>query len=169
MSISPQRRDQIIDALRRGTVPQNSLDAFAVGIAQVALMAPSILFLPLGGLVADRGNARRLLLRYHFLYAVPPLVLALVLTVGQISYPLLIAYGLAAGSIGAFAVPTRDALLPTVAQGNLPRAVALAMRWGPCSSSAAQMAAMRPFQAMPMIQRTGGSPSSNNFRIGSPC
>ena len=101
------------------------MDAFAVGIAQVALMAPAILFLPLGGLVADRGNARRLLLRYHFFYAVPPLVLALMLMAGQLSYPLLIAYGLAAGSIGAFAVPTRDALLPIVAQGNLPRAVAL--------------------------------------------
>ena len=102
------------------------MDAFAVGIAQVALMAPAILFLPLGGLVADRGNARRLLLRYHFFYAVPPLVLAVMLAMGDLSYPLLIAYGLAAGSIGAFAVPTRDALLPTVAQGNLPRAVALA-------------------------------------------
>ncbi len=31
-SISPQRRDQIIDALHRGTVPQSSLDAFAVGL-----------------------------------------------------------------------------------------------------------------------------------------
>jgi Major Facilitator Superfamily len=102
------------------------MDAFAVGIAQVALMAPAILFLPMGGLVADRGNARRLLLRYHFLYAVPPLVLAGVLSMGGLSYPMLIAYGLAAGSIGAFAVPTRDALLPTVAGGNLPRAVALA-------------------------------------------
>src|SRR6056297_1947302 len=30
--ISPKRREEIIDALRRGTVPQNSLDAFAVGL-----------------------------------------------------------------------------------------------------------------------------------------
>lgn len=102
------------------------MDAFWVGIAQVALMAPGILFLPMGGLVADRGNARRLLLLYHCLYAIPPLVLGAVLAMGGLSYPLLIAYGLAAGSIGAFAVPTRDALLPSVAQGNLPRAVALA-------------------------------------------
>jgi Major Facilitator Superfamily len=102
------------------------MDAFAVGIAQMALMAPAILFLPLGGLVADRGNARRLLLSYHFFYALPPLVLAGVLSLGGLSYPLLIAYGLAAGSIGAFAVPTRDALLPWVAKANLPRAVALA-------------------------------------------
>ena len=32
MTISPQKRDQIIDALRRGTVPRSSLDAFAVGL-----------------------------------------------------------------------------------------------------------------------------------------
>lgn len=31
-SISPQRRDEVIDALRRGTVPRSSLDAFAVGL-----------------------------------------------------------------------------------------------------------------------------------------
>ena len=30
--ISPQRRDEIIDALSRGTVPRSSLDAFAVGL-----------------------------------------------------------------------------------------------------------------------------------------
>lgn len=108
------------------------MDAFAVGLAQAAIMAPSLLFLPLGGLVADRGNARRLLMRYHLLYAVPPLALAVVLWGGGLSYPLLIAYGLIAGSIGAFAVPTRDALLPVVApprvggSGGLPRAVALA-------------------------------------------
>ncbi len=30
--ISPQRRQEIIDSLRRGTVPQRSLDAFAVGL-----------------------------------------------------------------------------------------------------------------------------------------
>lgn len=106
------------------------MDAFAVGVAQAAVMAPSLLFLPLGGLVADRGNPRRLLLCYHVLYAAPPLALATLLWSGgpgALSYPLLIAYGIVAGAIGAFAIPTRDALLPFVArQGTLPRAVALA-------------------------------------------
>lgn len=32
MTVSPQRRQEIIDALRRGTVPRNSLDAFATGL-----------------------------------------------------------------------------------------------------------------------------------------
>lgn len=103
------------------------MDAFAVGLAQTAMMAPSLLFLPMGGLVADRGNPRRLLLRYHVLYAVPPLLLAAVLWQGGLSYALLIGYGLVVGAIGAFAVPTRDALLPVVAkERGLPRAVALA-------------------------------------------
>jgi len=103
------------------------MDAFAVGVAQAALMAPSLLFLPLGGLVADRGNPRRLLLLYHLLYALPPIALAtLLLTVGGLSYPLLIGYGLLVGAVGAFAIPTRDALLPVVVRaGELPRAVAL--------------------------------------------
>jgi hypothetical protein len=30
--VSPQRRREIVDALRRGTVPQRGLDAFAVGM-----------------------------------------------------------------------------------------------------------------------------------------
>lgn len=30
--VSPQRRREIIDALRRGTVPQRGLDTFAVGM-----------------------------------------------------------------------------------------------------------------------------------------
>jgi MFS family permease len=101
------------------------MDAFAVGLAQMALMGPSILFMPLGGLVADRGNQRRLLMRYHVIYALPPLVLAGILWMGGLSYPLLIAYGLVMGAISAFAVPTRDGLLSVVAKGNLPSAVAL--------------------------------------------
>jgi BREX system ATP-binding protein BrxC/D len=32
MTISPQKRQEILDALRRGTVPNHSLDAFAVGL-----------------------------------------------------------------------------------------------------------------------------------------
>jgi hypothetical protein len=36
MKVSPQRRQDIIDALRRGTVPQYGLDVLAVGLAHLA-------------------------------------------------------------------------------------------------------------------------------------
>lgn len=36
MVISPQKRQEILDALRRGTVPNNNLDAFAVGLDRLA-------------------------------------------------------------------------------------------------------------------------------------
>lgn len=133
------------------------MDAFAVGVAQAAVMAPSLLFLPLGGLVADRGNPRRLLLRYHVLYAAPPLALAALLWSGgpgALSYPLLIAYGIAAGAIGAFAIPTRDALLPFVArQGALPRAVALAtaLQFGGQLIGIAFASAADRFGAVPLL------------------
>jgi type II secretory pathway predicted ATPase ExeA len=32
ISLSPQRRDEVLDALRRGTVPSSSLDLLAVGL-----------------------------------------------------------------------------------------------------------------------------------------
>ena len=103
------------------------MDAFAVGIAQMALMAPGILFLPLGGMVADRGDARRLLLRYHLLYAVPPLVLAGVLSMG----------GAQLSAADRLWARRRDRSAPSPCRpatrfcrrwpgGNLPRAVALA-------------------------------------------
>jgi hypothetical protein len=34
IAISPQRRDEILDALRRGTVPASSLDLLAVGLGR---------------------------------------------------------------------------------------------------------------------------------------
>jgi hypothetical protein len=34
LKISPQRRREIVDALRRGTVPRNGLDTFAVGLGR---------------------------------------------------------------------------------------------------------------------------------------
>jgi hypothetical protein len=36
VTISPQRRQEIIDALRRGTVPERGLDALAVGLDRLA-------------------------------------------------------------------------------------------------------------------------------------
>jgi len=98
---------------------------YLVGIAQMSLMGPSILFILWGGAVADHHDRRQLLIRYHLFSAVPPLVLAAIIAGGFLSFPLLIGFGLAMGTLGAFAMPARDALLGHVAGANLARAVAI--------------------------------------------
>jgi MFS family permease len=96
-----------------------------VGIAQMAVMAPAILFMMLGGAVADRTDVRRLLVRGHLLVAAPPLLLAAATAQGWLSYGALITYALAVGTLGAFVMPARDAMLGRVAGKDLGRAVAI--------------------------------------------
>lgn len=61
-----------------------------LGVAQMSLMAPSILFMLLLGMVIARG---------------------------WLAYGGLVAYALAVGTIGAFVMPARDAMLTRVAEG----------------------------------------------------
>lgn len=97
-----------------------------LGLAQLALMGSSTVFLLLGGAVADRADCRRLLARYHTIAMVPPLALAAAVGAGVASYPIVVGYGLALGTLSAFIMPARDALLTSVVSGAVPRAIALA-------------------------------------------
>ncbi len=101
--------------------------AVRVGIAQMSLMAPALLFMLLGGTVADHSDARRILIRVHLFATVPPLVLATVFLTGHLTYATLIVYALAMGTLGAFAIPARDSALTRVAETNIQQAVTLAM------------------------------------------
>jgi MFS family permease len=92
----------------------------------MALMAPSIVFTLLGGVIADRADTRRLLSRSHVVAALPPLALAAIVAGGGVSSAVLVGYGLAMGTFSALIVPARDALLSRVAIGWVPRAVAVA-------------------------------------------
>src|SRR5262245_42082870 len=59
MTVSPRRRQEIIDALRRGTVPHSSLDAFAVGLERFEpALGEELLAVRSGGAVfkAVRGH-----------------------------------------------------------------------------------------------------------------
>jgi MFS family permease len=98
-----------------------------LGLAQMALMAPATLLLLLGGAVADRADGRALLIRLHAVAALPPLALAAAVATGATSYPVVLAYGIALGTLSAFMTPARDALLVRIAPGGaLPRAIAMA-------------------------------------------
>ncbi|MBI2203429.1 MAG: MFS transporter [Candidatus Rokubacteria bacterium] len=96
-----------------------------VGIAQMAVMAPSLAFMLLGGAIADRADGRALLIRYQLVALVPPLGLAALIAGGALGYPLLLAYGVVVGTLSAMVIPARDALLTRVVRSDVSRAVAL--------------------------------------------
>jgi len=98
-----------------------------VGIAQMSLSAPAIIFMLFGGATADRGDPRTILFRIHLLAALPPLALASALNVDFLTFEMLLAYGLFMGTATAFAMPARDATLSLVAGDNMQRSVTLAL------------------------------------------
>ena len=97
-----------------------------VGVAQMAGQLPMLLLILVGGLLGDRVNQRRLLIRLHTLMLVPPLLMAALVYGGLLAYPLLIGWALVGGVLGAFAQPARDALLSRVAGQDVQRVVMLA-------------------------------------------
>ncbi len=94
-----------------------------VGIAQSAMMLPALLLILLGGAVADRHDRRSLLIILHLIATLFSASLVTVVVSGKLSLPVLLVYALSMGSVQAFVMPARDALLSEVAGANLMRAV----------------------------------------------
>ena len=95
------------------------LDGLALGLANMALSAPSVVFLLIGGVVAERADGRRLLILLHLLASVPSLFLAVAVSRGELTYPAMIFYALAIGTIGAFMMPARDAIVNEVVERRM--------------------------------------------------
>jgi MFS family permease len=85
-----------------------------VGIAQMSLTIMSMALLLFGGNIADQTDTRRLLIRCHAVALLPAIILAAVVWSGVLRFEWLIAYGLVMGSITAFTVPAREAMLGDV-------------------------------------------------------
>ncbi|MFM9862754.1 MAG: MFS transporter, partial [Micropepsaceae bacterium] len=85
-----------------------------VGIAQMSLTIMSMALLLFGGNIADQTDARSLLIRCHAIAMIPAIVLAAVVWSGTLRFEWLIAYGLVMGSITAFTMPAREAMLGDV-------------------------------------------------------
>lgn len=90
------------------------MDGLALGLANMALSAPSVVFLLLGGVIAEKADGRRLLILLHLAASIPALGLAYAVGQGQLSYPLMILYGLTIGTVGAFMMPARDSIVNEV-------------------------------------------------------
>jgi MFS family permease len=126
-----------------------------VGIVQTTSMLPSLLLLLVGGAAAERRDPRSLLMRLHVLAALPPLALAGAVAAGQLSIPLLIAFGVTMGTLSAFVMPARDTLLSSVAGEDMMHAVAgmtaaqfAAQALGALAAGAARIAGSAPMLAV---------------------
>ncbi len=94
-----------------------------VGVAQMAMLMPALLFMLIGGSLADRYGGRRVAVLAQSLALVPVLGLLLVLAAGRLSFGVMIGYALMMGFAQAFVTPARDGLLNQVAEGRIQAAV----------------------------------------------
>jgi MFS family permease len=97
------------------------------GITQMVGQLPLLLFLLMGGWVADRVDNRRWLMTLQGLGLVMPLVLAILVWNGTASEASVLLYAVAWGMVGAFSLPSRDGLLRRVAGRNVQKMVGLAI------------------------------------------
>jgi MFS family permease len=107
-------------------------DAAWVGVAQGCLMAPSVVFLLVGGAIADRVDRRRLLIGLCLLASALSASLLFAVASHLLSLGWLLVFALAMGTVQAFVIPARDSLLSEVVGPNLGRGIAVAMltQWG---------------------------------------
>ncbi|MEO0714322.1 MAG: MFS transporter [Pseudomonadota bacterium] len=95
------------------------LDGLELGLANMALSAPSVIFLLLGGVVAERADGRRLLILLHLMAAIPAVGLSLAVANNRLSYTLMLLYGVTIGTVGAFMMPARDAIVNEVVERRI--------------------------------------------------
>lgn len=94
-----------------------------VGNIFAALMFPSLLLTLGAGLVAERFDPRRVLVTFNAAAAITVGALAWVVSHDGLTYGVLLGYAIAAGTVGAFIAPARDALMARVSGGAVGRVV----------------------------------------------
>ena len=97
------------------------------GISQMVGQLPLLLFLLMGGWVADRVDSRRWLMTLQTIGLIMPLVLAFMVWRNAVTEGSILLYAMVWGLVGAFSLPARDGLLRRVAGSNVQRMVGLAI------------------------------------------
>ena len=98
-----------------------------LGLAQMAVLLPNLLFLLPGGIASDRRHRGTWLSLLYLVYLLPlGLILASVLT-GELTFTLLLLFGVAFGTISAFVQPARESLLGYAAPEIMHQTVAKVM------------------------------------------
>ncbi len=112
-----------------------------LGIAQMSLAAPSVVFILLGGVVAERADGKWLLVFFHVLAGLPAVALAYILSIGGLEYWMMLSYAVAMGTIGAFMMPARDSILNEVVARRRLAGSQLTLQQGVAFATLAQFAA----------------------------
>ena len=96
-----------------------------VGIAQMAMLAPVLVLMLLGGSVADVAGGRRVAMLAQGFALLPSLALLALVLLDALSFQAMLVYAVAMGCAVAFLTPARDGLLNHVAEGRIQRTVVL--------------------------------------------
>lgn len=96
-----------------------------VGIAQMAGPLPMLFLILFGGWLGDRVDQRKLSVNLSLAMMVPPLLMVVLSLTDNVTYELLIAWVILAGTLAAFAQPARDAMLNRVAGQDVQQIVTL--------------------------------------------
>jgi len=117
------------------------MDATALGLANLALSVPSVIFILLGGVVAERADGKKLLMCLHMLAALPAIALGYAVMNGNLTYSYIIVYGLALGTVGAFMMPARDAIVNEVVERRVRTGSGVTLQLGVTLATMAQFVA----------------------------
>lgn len=98
-------------------------DAALVGTAQMVQMLPSVLFLLIGGALADRAERRTTLFATHAVAALAAGALIGAVLADRLTFAWLLVYAATWGTLQAIHLPARDSLLFDVGSQSLARAV----------------------------------------------
>jgi MFS family permease len=98
-----------------------------LGIAQMCIQLPGLIFILFGGLLADRVDRRTILIVFQCLAALPVFTLVLMIEFTHLSYLMLIVFAVGVGSFNAFIQPARDSILNQVSGPNIQQAVTMTM------------------------------------------
>ena len=94
-----------------------------VGVAQMALLLPSLIFILIGGSLADRYGGRLIAIVGQSAAALGPIGLTLIIVSGHLSFQTVILFALWMGTAQALVTPARDGLLAKLAEGKVQKLV----------------------------------------------
>jgi MFS family permease len=95
-----------------------------LGLAQLAVLLPNLLFILPGGVISDRRHRGSWLSRLYLLYLFPIAILIGAALSGELTFSLLLMFGMVFGTVSAFVQPARESLLGYTAQDVMHQAVA---------------------------------------------